>query len=139
MKRISNQRLPGYVTQVGLTPLLDLVLILLLVFMVAVPLLKKDKKGPLSASAPERPPEPSSIVDLVIAADQTTILAGEKLSSEAIVPAVRKRLVTEPDLGILVRVPESMSARQLTLIMDTLQRAGLRHTRVEMLPSVPKP
>ena len=55
MKRHSNQRQLRLITEISITPLLDLVLVLLFVYLVAAPLLKAGKAAPAATAVMPAP------------------------------------------------------------------------------------
>lgn len=136
MKRYSQHHLPVYVTQVSVTALLDLVLVILLVFVVAVPFLRREKSTevPVVKVAEVTPVrEPQSKVLLRIHPDQSIWLDEKRVSGDQLLTALKARLAKEPELGVLIRMPENFAAGSLARLMEEMHRAGVRQTSVEVV------
>ena len=74
MKRASQRHLPVYVSQISVTALLDLVLVLLLVFVVVVPFLRREKMDVASdrlRPVEEKAQPPTHLIKLAIQPDQS--------------------------------------------------------------------
>lgn len=141
MKRASQRHLPLYMNQVSITALLDLVLVLLLVFLVAVPLLRREKavEKVVVLPAPEPQKEvPAFKVTLSILPDQVLLLDGEKVTGEKLMPEIRQRLAKNPEMAVLVKMPSNFAAGSLARLMEEMHRAGVRQTAVEVVER-PKP
>ncbi|MEN3941295.1 biopolymer transporter ExbD [Prosthecobacter sp. SYSU 5D2] len=140
MKRASQRHLPVYVNQVNITALLDLVLVLLLVFIVAVPFLRREKVVEtvplvLPEELPKRDSVPKERILLVIQRDQKIVLEGKTVTGEQLMPEIKKQLATRPDSGVLVKMPSNFAAGSLARLMEEMNRAGVRHTAVEVVES----
>lgn len=141
MKRASQRHLPLYMNQVSITALLDLVLVLLLGFLVAVPLLRREKAVEKTAAVPApevREKVPAFKVTLSILPDQVLLLDGEKVTGEKLMPEIRQRLAKKPEMAVLVKMPSNFAAGSLARLMEEMHRAGVRQTAVEVVES-PKP
>lgn len=141
MKRASQRHLPLYMNQVSITALLDLVLVLLLVFLVAVPLLRREKavETMVTLPAPEAQKKvPAFKVTLSILPDQVLLLDGDKVTGEKLMPEIRQRLAKHPEMAVLVKMPSNFAAGSLARLMEEMHRAGVRQTAVEVVES-PKP
>lgn len=131
MKRVSNQRQLRLITEISITPMLDLVMVLLFVFMLAAPLLKRDK-----TLMPQQPAEalgedaPKSSVRLFVHKDQSVTLDGAMLARAALPSALKQLVAQRPGAGVEVRMHRDLSVQQLVDVMDMLTAAGIRKTAV---------
>ncbi|TDU73154.1 biopolymer transport protein ExbD [Prosthecobacter fusiformis] len=136
MKRASQRHLPLYMSQVSITALLDLVLVLLLVFVVAVPIFRREKpagSADVQTVLPTEPKGPATQVELNIQPDESILLDGRKVSGAELLPELKKLLVAQPELGVVVKMPANFAAGPLARLMDEMNRAGVRHTAVEVV------
>jgi biopolymer transport protein ExbD len=135
MKRASTRHQPRLITEMSVTPLLDLVFVLLFVFMVAAPLLKSQPEIDLAATAAQTQESseggaPEITVDLTVAADLTLSLA-EKSVAEADLPIVISEILKgEPETGVIVRMDRKLAVEHLIRLMGILDAAGVKHTAV---------
>ena len=103
-------------------------MVLLFVFLLAVPLLKASKSTPASQSAP--PSAPAESMALTVYRDQSVTLNGAMLA-RADLPASLKQLAeNRPNIGIEVRMHRDLPVQQLVDTMQMLETAGIRKTAV---------
>lgn len=131
MKRVLNQRQLRLLTEINITPMLDLVLILLFVALLAAPLVKRDKVlTPPAPAAQLGESPPKSSVRLFVHKDQSVTLDGAMLA-RADLPSALKQLVSQrPGAGVEVRMHRDLNVQQLVEVMDLLEDAGIRKTAV---------
>jgi biopolymer transport protein ExbD len=133
MKRVSSRQLPGLLAEVQLTPLLDLVLMLMLAVLVLVPVLRETRPG--AAPTPAVHSAPKNTLELVVAGDLKLTFAGGAVDERELIGELRKRVAADPNLGVLVRVPAELKSPALLQIMEALRSASVRHTAVATEPS----
>ena len=129
MKRFSNQHLPRMVSDIQVTPLLDLMLLLLLTVVVLVPILQG---GPEDAALAEWSAlsSPDKTIELLVSEDLSLNLAGKRIEAKDMIADLKQRLVAEPLLGVVARVPPTLLAPRLLEIMQALHAAGVKRTAV---------
>ncbi|WP_397383070.1 ExbD/TolR family protein [Prosthecobacter sp.] len=135
MKRHSNRHQLRLITEISLTPLMDLVLVLLFVFLLAAPLLKADKTM-LTATAPTPPPAPTSApaptetITLRVNSDQSVTLNGAMLARADLPVSLKQLAQRNPGIGIEVRMHRDLPVQQLVETMQLLETAGIQKTAV---------
>lgn len=134
MKRHSNRHQLRLITEISITPLMDLVLVLLFVFLLAAPLLKADK-GMLAGdapapSAPARVPAPTETMTLQMNGDQSVTLNGAMLARADLPVSLKQIAQRNPGIGIEVRMHRDLSVQQLVETMQMLETAGIQKTAV---------
>jgi biopolymer transport protein ExbD len=127
MKRVSSRHLPGLLAEIQITPLLDLMLVLLLATVVLVPVLKKAGEAGQGRL-------PAKTIELMVSPDLKLTLAGQAVEEQDLIAVLEKNVATSPDLGVLVRVPPTLTAPALLQIMDALRAAHVPHTAVVSEP-----
>lgn len=140
MKRASQRQLPTYMSQVSVTALLDLGLVLLLAFVVTVPFLRREQVViPASASLAAGPVEqdvPQALqIKLVIHPNQEITVNGKKVTGEQLMPEVRQKILSRPDSAVLVVMPSNFAAGPLARLMEELHKAGVKRTAIEVSES----
>lgn len=125
MKRYTSRQLPGLLTEIQITPLLDLMLLLLLTVVVLVPAISGHGK-----MWQEGAKQPADQIELVVAPDLQLTLAGQSITQTDLIPRLRQRVADEPRLGVVVRVPAGLTAPALLQIMDALEDTAVRYTSV---------
>ena len=122
---------------ISLTPLIDVVFILLVFFMLASSFL--DWRA-ISLSAPGRAVAGASMegVMLIEIRPEGLRLSGEPISLETLGPHVAKRVSGRPDQRVLVRPEPGISPQQAVQVLDRLAGAGV--TRMALIhTAIPEP
>ena len=135
MKRHSNRHQLRLITEISLTPLMDLVLVLLFVFLLAAPLLKADKAmltatAPIPPPAPASAPAPTETITLRVNSDQSVTLNGAMLARADLPVSLKQLAQRNPGIGIEVRMHRDLPVQQLVETMKLLEAAGIQKTAV---------
>jgi biopolymer transport protein TolR len=133
MKRHSNRHQLRLITEISITPLLDLVLVLLFVFLLAAPLLKADKSPQPPSARPLAAmnlPAPAETMTLAMHRDQSVTLNGAMLARADLPVSLKQLAERRPGLGIEVRIHRDLPVQQLVETMQMLETAGIRKTAV---------
>lgn len=127
MKRISHGPQLRLITEISVTPLLNLVLVVLFVFLMAAPMLKKG-------SVPATPAKPPVSAVLAVAHDQTITLDDAVVAQSALLETLKQRVAKEPKMGVVVRMDRKLPVQNLLEIMAVLKAAGVHLTAVAPAP-----
>ncbi len=129
MKRLSNQHLPRMVSDIQVTPLLDLMLLLLLTVVVLVPILQGGPEDAALAELSDFTP-PGRSIELIVSEDLSLNLDGQGIEANVLIADLKQRMIADPLLGVVTRVPPTLSAPRLLEIMQALHTAGVKRTAV---------
>jgi biopolymer transport protein ExbD len=119
----------GPMADINVTPMADVMIVLLIIFMVITPLLQKgvDVKLPVAGNTKEKKDEPKTIV-VAIKKDSTTYLGTQKLDSQAeLLPQIKERLQDLPEGArmILLKADEQLPYAEVMKVMDLCREAGV--------------
>lgn len=121
----------GGLSEINVTPFIDVMLVLLIIFMVAAPLATVNVPLDLPVSSTEAPPDESKLVVVSVQAD-LALFVGEQPTSEAdLGSAVREALGASADQRVFLRADKGVSYGDLMKVMDMLRQAG--HTKVALV------
>ena len=126
MRRYSQRTNLTTVSEINITPLLDLAFVLLIIFMITAPLLENSVNLVIpSSGAANAPVNPAEVQTISI--DRTEAI---RLNNEVIDPAtLTMRLVelkrANPDVAIVIRPDRELPVQKLVGLMDALQRAEI--------------
>ena len=117
----------GPMADINVTPMADIMIVLLIIFMVITPMLQKgvDVKLPQAGNTKERKDEPKSIV-VAIKKDSTTYLGGAKLDNQAeLGPQVKERLQDLPEGSriIYLKADDGLPYSEVMKVMDIVREA----------------
>ena len=119
----------GPMANINVTPMADIMIVLLIIFMVITPLLQKgvDVVLPKAGNTKERKDEPKSIV-VAIKKDATTFLGGKKLDKQDdLVPQLKERLEDLPEGGKMtyLKADQELAYSEVMKVMDLAREAGV--------------
>lgn len=111
-------------SEINVTPFIDVILVLLIVFMVAAPLSTVDVPVNLpgsSAPASQRPEQP---LWLTVTADRALLLDDEAVSGDSLATLLDIRTGGQKDTAIFLRADRSVDYGALMQVLDRLRAAG---------------
>ncbi|NBD21276.1 biopolymer transporter ExbD [Aquabacterium fontiphilum] len=113
-------------SDINMTPLIDVMLVLLILFMLTAPLMQSRLKLDLPATdAPAAPNEPGATLDVALAADGRFFLDDQFITAEALAAQARARADGRPDTEVHLRVDKAVRYERVAELMALLQQAGL--------------
>ena len=124
-------------SEINVTPFIDVILVLLIVFMVAAPLSTVDVPVDLpgsSAPVSQRPEEP---LWLTLTADQSLMLDDSAVSREALGAALDAKTGGKRDTPVFLRADRSVDYGALMRVLDQLRAAGYLKVALVGLEAAP--
>ncbi|QDL96972.1 TonB system transport protein ExbD [Rhodopseudomonas palustris] len=110
--------------EINVTPFIDVMLVLLIIFMVAAPLATVDVGVDLPASTAEPQQRPEKPVFVSLKPDLSLALGEETVSRDALVPALDAATRGNKDERIFLRADKAVSYGDLMAAMNLLRDAG---------------
>jgi biopolymer transport protein ExbD len=114
----------GEMHEINVTPFIDVMLVLLIIFMVAAPLATVDVKVNLPASSSQPQPRPEKPVYLSVKADNTMFLGNDPVTDDTMVNAINSLTEGKKDTTIFFRADKTVNYETMMKVMDTLHQAG---------------
>ena len=119
----------GAIADINVTPMADIMIVLLIIFMVITPMLQKgvDVRLPTAGNTKERKDEQKTIT-VAIKKDSTTYLGGTSLTNQLdLVPQVKERLEDLPEGQKIVylKADQELEYGEVMKVMDLLREAGV--------------
>lgn len=110
--------------EINVTPFIDVMLVLLIIFMVAAPLATVDVKVDLPNSTAEPAPKPDTPLYLTVKADKTLAVGNDTVATEGLAAALDAAAKGDKDTRIFLRADKSVDYGALMGVMDALRGAG---------------
>ena len=112
------------VHDINVTPFIDVMLVLLIIFMVAAPLATVDIGVNLPASTAPEQPRPDKPVFATIKPDRTVAIGETVVAREALPGALDTATNARKDETIFIRADKSLSYGELMEVMNIMRDAG---------------
>jgi biopolymer transport protein TolR len=113
------------VSEINVTPLVDVMLVLLVIFILTAPLLAQSIKVNLPRTVNTEAAEPA-IVHLSLHADGHFELAGKEVDATTLGDELSKQLKLQPDLVLSLEADASVPYQQVAQLLAIARGAGLQ-------------
>jgi biopolymer transport protein ExbD len=126
VKRFSNRHSLTTLSEINITPLLDLAFVLLIIFIITTPLIENSVNLVIpSSGAANAPVNPSEVQTVSIDRNATIQLNNKQIDSEALVIRLSELKRANPDVAVVIRPDRDLPVQKLVSVMDALQRADI--------------
>ena len=130
MRRSFRSQSQGHaLAELNITPLLDLVFVLLIIFMITTPLMEQQLPVDLpkaTTSLPNTMPDPKSILTLTLSKDGSVLLGSEKVTLDQLTPLLTQRKARDPELVVSLRADSSLPYEKIFRALEAVRSAGAR-------------
>jgi biopolymer transport protein ExbD len=110
--------------EINVTPFIDVMLVLLIIFMVAAPLATVDVPVDLPVSTAERQPKPDTPLYLTLKADLSFVLRDAAVSREELPKKLDEATGSKKEERIFLRADKAVPYGELMQAMNVLRTAG---------------
>lgn len=110
--------------EINVTPFIDVMLVLLIIFMVAAPLATVDIKVDLPASTAESQPKPDKPLYLTIKADHSLALGNDTVTLDDLPKVLDTASEGDAEQRIFLRADKTVDYDTLMQTMNRLREAG---------------
>jgi biopolymer transport protein ExbD/biopolymer transport protein TolR len=112
-------------SEINITPLVDVMLVLLVAFIVTAPLLNNAIHVNLPKTATTTPPEPKKPITVSVNAEGKVYLDKTEFTIPALETELRTREKADPDLALHLSSDEAVNYGQVAKVMAVIERAGI--------------
>ena len=110
-----------------MTPLIDVMLVLLVIFMIAAPLMTSSLKMELPKVEAAKNNDGAAALALGITADGLVHLGDAVVSHDDLVRALKQAAARQPQPDVLLRADQSVPYGRVAELLGQVQDAGLTH------------
>ena len=126
MRRYSQRQSLSTLSEINITPLLDLAFVLLIIFMITTPLLENSMSLVIpSSGATNSPINSSQVQTLSIDRSETIRFNNQVMDLETLTTQLIQLRQANPDVAIVIRPDRELPVQKLIALMDTLRRAQI--------------
>jgi len=135
MRRFSDRGGMHTLTELNVTPLLDLAFVLLIIFMITTPLIENsmDLIVPTSATA-KTEINPAEVQTVSIDRNGALKLNEQGLTAEDLGARLAELKKSQPGLAVVVRPDKELPVQDFVRVMDLLHKAGITKVGVMTRP-----
>ena len=136
MRRYSERQSLSSLSEINITPLLDLAFVLLIIFMITTPLLENSVNLVIPSSGATNPPLNASRVQIVSIDRAETIKLNDQIVDPGTLTADLVALrQANPELAVVIRPDRELPIQKLMTVMDALQRAQISKVGIATTPA----
>jgi biopolymer transport protein ExbD len=113
--------------EINVTPFIDVILVLLIIFMIAAPLATVDISVDLPAANAERTPRPDKPLFLTLKSDLSMTLDNDSVARGALAASLDRATAGDKQQRLFLRADKTVSYGELMALMNDLRSAGYLH------------
>ncbi|MBU6410032.1 MAG: biopolymer transporter ExbD [Verrucomicrobia bacterium] len=126
MKKTSRSH-HGTLSELNITPLLDLVFVLLVIFIITTPQLMNELVVNLpSGKPPPQKPHQPKINEISVATDGQISLNGTFVSAAQLKDSLRRMQAQDPDIAVVVKGADQVDYQHMVNVLDVLQQLDIQ-------------
>ncbi len=110
--------------EINVTPFIDVMLVLLIIFMVAAPLATVDVPVNLPSASAEPPARPDKPIFVTFKADHSLAVGDEAVTRENLAEALDATTGSDRTQRVLLRADQALSYGEVMELMNLLRNAG---------------
>jgi len=114
-------------SDINMTPLIDVMLVLLVIFMIAAPLMTSSLKMELPKVSAAKTSDGSATLALGITADGKLHVGDDVVTREELVRTLGQGAARQPQPDVLLRADRSVPYGQVAELLGLVQDSGLTH------------
>ena len=126
MRRYSQRQSLSSLSEINITPLLDLAFVLLIIFMITTPLLENSTNLILPSSGERNPAiDPNAVQTIAIDRNERVTLNNHDVDLSSLGEQLAQLKQANADVAVVIRPDRELPVQKLVSLMDVLQRAQI--------------
>ena len=116
----------GFRSEINVTPLVDVCLVLLIIFMVVTPLLRQELPIQLPETGSARPIPEHPQIEVSMLEDQTVLVEHKTVPLDQLAGLLRRLHAADPDRPVIVQGDKRLRYEQLSQVLESVDDAGFQ-------------
>jgi|SRR5688572_29519912 len=140
-RRARGLRVSTSLAEINVVPLVDVMLVLLIIFMVAAPMMTQGMQVnlPVARKSPNINVKPIYItVPATFAADRMVQIGDETIRVDVLAERVRQTALTLDEKSLFVRGDGAVAFKDIVFVMDKLKEGGIEKVGLVTVPVGPR-
>ena len=138
MRRFSDRQSLHTLSELNVTPLLDLAFVLLIIFMITTPLMENSVDLVIpSSDAAKNAVDPKAVQTIAINREAKIELNGEPTELAQLQAQLIALKEARPEVAVVIRSHKELAVQKLIDVMDAVQRAKI--TKIGVVTNPEKP
>lgn len=135
MKR--RDRIQYLITEINITPFTDVILVLLIIFIVATPLISQNQ---IEIKLPEVSKEDQPRIEnfkqffITLSSEGVMYFENKVLTTQELKKKIKEQIVKDPDAKFIVAADKSCRFQEVVKVIDLLQKSGAKSLNIATKP-----
>jgi biopolymer transport protein ExbD len=126
----------GIVAEINVTPLVDIMLVLLIIFMLTAHLIARQAIEVDLPRATQSTSTPPTTLAITVTKDGSIFLDSEPVTAEALRAAIRAALVKDPKTQAVIAGDQAVSHGRIVWVLDTVKSLGVTSFAIQIDPTI---
>jgi biopolymer transport protein ExbD len=138
MRRFSDRHNLHTLSELNVTPLLDLAFVLLIIFMITTPLMENSVDLVIpSSEAAKHAVDPNAVQTISINREAALQFNGQPTTLPDLENELNRLKETKPEAAVVIRSDKELPVQKLVDVMSAVQRAKITKMGVVTIPTQP--
>lgn len=130
-----TSRRRGIVAEINVTPLVDIMLVLLIIFMLTASVIAKQAIEVELPRASQSSTLPPTTVTVTLTRDGTLYLNGSQVTPDALRSAVKDAVAKDPKTQAIIVGDKAVSHGRVVWVLDTIKALGITSFAIQIDPA----
>jgi len=137
MRRFSQRSNLVTLSEINITPLLDLAFVLLIIFVITTPLLEQsiNLKLPRGMGQPDKKIDPRNVRTVEVSVTGVYTLSKQRLGLDQLIARLVEDFRSNPNLIIYIRADQDGPYKNVAALLDGCQRGGITRYSLRTEPA----